>query len=176
MACIIGTNAARPDRPSCPRLDAFRMPGSAPLRGDNAPAVGPSVKLAILSTPSRRRVPSPQAGTTCAKSSGSTDGKTNVTGPHVPIRADPLSGRHRTSLAQWCQRRSSRDSGRLSLAFRALEDIGFRRDQLEARPFRRRTRFYLHTATGRGFDYTHLALAPSYNCELGVPRAGSWCG
>ena len=62
--------------------------------GDNAPAVGPSVKVAIPARPSPRRLPSTQARTTCAKSSGSTDGKTNVTGPLVPIRADPLSGRH----------------------------------------------------------------------------------
>ena len=65
-------------------------------RGLNArPAAGGlSVKVAILSTPSPRRLPSTQARTTCGKASTPGDGKTNVTVGTVPIgeRIDFLIG------------------------------------------------------------------------------------
>ena len=96
-ACIIGTNAARPERPWCRRLHAYRKPGTAPC-SDNAPAGKPSMKVAILATASPRRLPSTHARTTYGKPSAPGDGKTNVTGRHrANWRADRLSGRHSRS-------------------------------------------------------------------------------
>jgi hypothetical protein len=82
-------------------LNARRATGSTrsecqtlPRCSDNAPAGRPSVTVAILATPSPRRLPSTRARTTCAKPSESADGKTNVTGRRLPIgdRIDFLIG------------------------------------------------------------------------------------